>query len=37
MKAGARGIVFGRNILQAEDPSKMIQAFSKIVHEGKGK
>ena len=37
MKAGARGIVFGRNILQAEDPSKMIQAFSKIVHERKGK
>jgi len=35
MKAGANGIVFGRNILQAENPSKMIQALSKIVHEGK--
>ena len=34
MKVGANGIVFGRNILQSENPSKMIQALSKIVHEG---
>jgi len=34
MKAGAHGVVFGRNIIQAENPRGMISAIRRIVHEG---
>ncbi len=33
MDAGARGVAIGRNIFQAEDPTKMTRAISMIVHE----
>lgn len=33
MDAGARGVAIGRNIFQAEDPTKMTKAISMIVHE----
>lgn len=33
MKAGARGVSMGRNVFQAEDPARMVQAISAIVHE----
>ena len=32
MKAGARGLVFGRNIFEAEDISKEVQTYKNIVH-----
>ncbi|MDW8096342.1 MAG: 2-amino-3,7-dideoxy-D-threo-hept-6-ulosonate synthase [Aquificaceae bacterium] len=35
MQAGARGLSVGRNIFQARDRVKMVQALSLIVHEGK--
>lgn len=34
MNAGARGVIFGRNIWQHEKPSEMIKAIKMIVHEG---
>lgn len=34
MEAGARGVSMGRNVFQAEDPARMVQAISAIVHEG---
>lgn len=34
MKQGARGIVYGRNIIQHENPSGMVRALMAIVHEG---
>lgn len=34
MKEGARGIVYGRNIIQHENPSGMVRALMAIVHEG---
>lgn len=34
MAAGARGIVYGRNIVQHEDPARMIAALAAIVHHG---
>jgi len=34
MQQGARGIVYGRNIIQHENPSAITQAFMAIVHEG---
>lgn len=32
IQAGGRGVAFGRNIFQAEDPIKIVKALSKIVH-----
>jgi DhnA family fructose-bisphosphate aldolase class Ia len=34
MSAGAKGVVYGRNIWQHEDPEAMIRALAKIIHEG---
>ena len=34
MRNGARGIAFGRNIFQAENPGKMIEVLKAIVKEG---
>jgi DhnA family fructose-bisphosphate aldolase class Ia len=34
MKQGARGIVYGRNIIQHENPSGMVRALMAIVHDG---
>lgn len=33
MTAGAKGIVFGRNVWQHKDPAKILQALAAIVHE----
>ncbi len=33
MSAGARGVAIGRNVFQAEDPTKITRAISMIVHE----
>ena len=32
--AGARGVVFGRNVIQADDPAAMIAALNMVVKEG---
>ncbi len=32
--AGCGGIMFGRNIYQAEDPGRALEAFQQVVHEG---
>lgn len=32
IQAGGRGVAFGRNVFQAEDPIKIVKALSKIVH-----
>ena len=34
MKQGARGIVYGRNIIQHDNPSGMVRALMSIVHDG---
>lgn len=34
VKSGCRGVIFGRNIWQRENPKKMISAIKTIVHEG---
>lgn len=34
MKQGASGIVYGRNVIQHENPKAMTRAFMAIVHEG---
>jgi DhnA family fructose-bisphosphate aldolase class Ia len=34
MKQGAKGIVYGRNIIQHENPSRMVRALMAIVHDG---
>ncbi len=34
MQQGARGIVYGRNVIQHADPSGMTRAFMAIVHDG---
>ena len=34
MKQGAKGIVYGRNVIQHEKPTAMTQALMSIVHEG---
>jgi fructose-bisphosphate aldolase, class I len=36
MKQGAKGIVYGRNVIQHEKPTAMTQALMSIVHEGAG-
>ncbi len=33
IQAGGAGVAFGRNIFQSEEPTKMVSAISKIVHE----
>jgi fructose-bisphosphate aldolase/2-amino-3,7-dideoxy-D-threo-hept-6-ulosonate synthase len=33
MQAGAAGTSIGRNVFQARDPMKMVEAVSKLVHE----
>lgn len=35
IKAGGAGVAMGRNIFQADDPSKMIGAINAVVHEDK--
>jgi fructose-bisphosphate aldolase, class I len=32
--AGAAGIVYGRNVIQHDDPRAMVRALRAIVHEG---
>jgi len=34
MDAGARGVVFGRNVFQHESPAKMVRALNSLVHGG---
>jgi DhnA family fructose-bisphosphate aldolase class Ia len=34
MRTGARGIVYGRNVIQHPDPTGMTRAFMAIVHDG---
>ena len=34
LKAGAAGVSIGRNAFQHKNPTKMVQALSKMVHEG---
>jgi DhnA family fructose-bisphosphate aldolase class Ia len=34
--AGARGVVFGRNVIQAEDPAAFLAALRRVVHDGAG-
>jgi class I fructose-bisphosphate aldolase len=34
LQAGAQGISIGRNAFQHQNPTKMVQALSKIVHSG---
>jgi len=34
IRAGASGLSIGRNIFQAKDPTKMVTAMARIVHEG---
>ena len=34
MERGAAGIVYGRNVIQHEDPAAMTRALMAIVHEG---
>jgi len=33
IEAGGSGVAFGRNVFQAEDPTKLVRAISKILHE----
>ena len=33
VSAGARGVVFGRNVFQADDPVKFLGALAKVVHK----
>ena len=33
VSAGARGVVFGRNVFQADDPVKFLAALAKVVHQ----
>ena len=33
ISAGARGVVFGRNVFQADDPAKFLGALAKVVHK----
>jgi len=33
ISAGARGVVFGRNVFQASDPVKFLSALAKVVHK----
>jgi fructose-bisphosphate aldolase/2-amino-3,7-dideoxy-D-threo-hept-6-ulosonate synthase len=33
IQAGGSGVAFGRNIFQSKDPTKLVSAIAKIVHE----
>ena len=33
IQAGSAGVAFGRNIFQSENPTKIIKAISRVVHE----
>jgi fructose-bisphosphate aldolase/2-amino-3,7-dideoxy-D-threo-hept-6-ulosonate synthase len=33
IQAGGAGVAFGRNVFQAEDPTKVVSALSKLVHQ----
>ena len=33
IQAGGSGVAFGRNVFQADDPTKLVSALSKVVHE----
>jgi DhnA family fructose-bisphosphate aldolase class Ia len=33
LEAGAKGIFFGRNIFQAKDPARMMQASTRLIHD----
>ncbi|NWJ47299.1 MAG: fructose-bisphosphate aldolase [Chloroflexi bacterium] len=33
LEAGAKGIFFGRNIFQAKDPARMMQASARLIHD----
>ena len=33
IQAGCTGVAFGRNVFQAEDPTKLVKAIAKLVHE----
>ena len=33
MRAGAAGIVYGRNVIQHPDPGAMVRALQAVVHE----
>ncbi len=35
LEAGAKGVVYGRQVIQAEDPSAFVRSVRAIVHEGK--
>ncbi|NHW00022.1 MAG: hypothetical protein HA496_10360 [Thaumarchaeota archaeon] len=35
MQAGGSGIVYGRNIVQAQDPGEMVRLVKAVVHEGR--
>jgi DhnA family fructose-bisphosphate aldolase class Ia len=35
MRAGARGVVFGRNVFQADKPARFLRALAEIVHKAK--
>lgn len=35
LEAGASGVVYGRQVIQADDPSEVISSIRAIVHEGK--
>ena len=35
LEVGARGVVFGRNVIQSPDPARTLEAIRAIVHEGK--
>jgi DhnA family fructose-bisphosphate aldolase class Ia len=34
LEQGARGIVYGRNVIQHPDPPAMVRALRAVVHEG---
>jgi len=33
MSAGAKGVTYGRNVWQTEEPGKVIKALAHIIHE----
>jgi fructose-bisphosphate aldolase/2-amino-3,7-dideoxy-D-threo-hept-6-ulosonate synthase len=33
IQAGGAGVAFGRNVFQSEDPTKLVNVLSKIVHQ----
>ena len=35
LEVGARGVVFGRNVIQSPDPAETLRAIRAVVHEGK--